>query len=87
MTIMRPLMQRLLTTDLQVRILVCFYITLFLIDVLENGISGKAAELLHIHAYLCLCLRNAVSLFTRVNITDEQVLELKQHCTNFYRGY
>ena len=60
---------------------------MFLIDVLENGISGKAAELLHIHAYLCLCLRNAVSLFTRVNITDEQALELKQHCTNFYRSY
>jgi hypothetical protein len=60
---------------------------MFLIDVLENGISGKAAELLHIHAYLCLCLQNAFSLFTRVNITDEQVLDLKQHCTNFYRGY
>ena len=60
---------------------------MFLINVLENGASGKAAELLHVHAYLCLCLRNAVSLFSRVNITDEQILELKQHCTNFYRGY
>ena len=59
---------------------------MFLINVLENGVSGKAAELLHVHAYLCLCLRNAVSLFSRVNITDEQILELKQHCTNFYRG-
>ena len=60
---------------------------MFLIDVLENGISGKTAQLLHIHAYLCLCLQNAVSSFTRVNITDEQVLDLKQHCTNFYHGY
>jgi hypothetical protein len=60
---------------------------MFLIDVLENGVSGKAGELLHVHAYLCLCLRNAVSLFSRVNITDERVLELKQHSTNFYRGY
>jgi hypothetical protein len=60
---------------------------MFLINVLENGVSGKAAELLHVHPNLCFCLRNAVSLFSRVNITDEQILELKQHCTNFYRGY
>jgi hypothetical protein len=59
---------------------------MFLINVLENGVSGKAAELLHVHPNLCFCLRNAVSLFSRVNITDEQILELKQHCTNFYHG-
>ena len=60
---------------------------MFLIDVLEDGASSKAAQLLHVHAYTCLCLRNAVSLFSRVNITDEEVLELKQHCTNYHRGY
>ena len=60
---------------------------MFLIDALESGASSKATELLHVHAYLCLCLRNAVSLFSRVNITDEQIQELKQHCTNLYRGY
>jgi hypothetical protein len=29
---------------------------MFLIDVLEKGVSGKTAELLYIHAYLCLYL-------------------------------
>ena len=43
--------------------------------------------MLHVHAYLCLCLRNAVALFTRVSITDEQVVELKQHCSDYHRGY
>lgn len=60
---------------------------MYLIDVLENGVSGKASKLLHVHAYLCLCLRNVVSLFSRVNITDDQVVELKQHCTNFHCSY
>ncbi|XP_028410772.1 uncharacterized protein LOC114533453 [Dendronephthya gigantea] len=60
---------------------------MFLIDVLENGVSGITSNILHVHAYLCLCLRNAVALFSRVNITDEQVRELKKHCENFHRGY
>ena len=60
---------------------------MLVIDVLESGASGKAAKLLHVHAYMCLCLRNAVALFSRVNITEEEIVELKQHCTKFYRGY
>ena len=59
---------------------------MFLIDVLECGASGEASKLLHIHTYMCLCLRNAVSLFSHVNITEE-IVELKQHCTKFCRGY
>ena len=59
---------------------------MFLIDLLEKNASEKS-EILHIHAYLCLCLRNAVSLFSRVNITDEQVQELEKYCREYYRGY
>ena len=59
---------------------------MFLIDLLEKNASEKS-EILHIHAYLCLCLRNAVSLFSRVNITDQQVQELEKYCREYYRGY
>ena len=46
------------------------YNFMFLVDLLEK-ITPDKSEILHIHAYICLCLRNAVSLFSRVNITDE----------------
>ena len=61
---------------------------MFLISILEGQTkSQQAKQIIHIHAYLCLCLRNAVSLFSRVNISDEEVSELETHCRNFYRGY
>lgn len=61
---------------------------MFIIDILESAAKSQQTVLLvHIHAYLCLCLRDAVSLFSRVNITDEQVCNLKSLCTDIYRGY
>ena len=61
---------------------------LFLISTLEGQAkSQQAKQIIHIHAYMWLCLRNAVSLFSRINISDEEVSELKTHCRNFYRGY
>jgi hypothetical protein len=64
------------------------YNFMFLINVLETLAKNEQARLvIHIHAYLCLCLRNAVSLFSCVKITDDEVGELELHCGNFYRGY
>ncbi len=61
---------------------------MYVIDILEGAAKSQQAVLLiHVHAYLCLCLRDAVSLFSRVNITDEQVCNLKSLCTDIYRGY
>ena len=60
---------------------------MFLIDILEKDSTGMQSKHLHIHSFLCLCLRDAVSLFSRVNITDGQVTNLKQHCSDFVRGY
>ena len=62
------------------------YNFMFLVDLLEK-ITPDKSEILHIHAYICLCLRNAVSLFSRVNITDEQVKQLEGICQEYYRGY
>ena len=61
---------------------------MFLIDVLEGVAKGQSALLtIHVHAYLCLCLRDAVSLFSRVKLTDQQVSDLKFICTSYYRGH
>ena len=60
---------------------------MFLIDLLEENSLGMQSKQLHIHAYLCLCLRNAVSLFSHINISDEEVSRLEQHCCSFVRGY
>jgi hypothetical protein len=60
---------------------------MFLIDILEKDSTGMQSKHLHIHAFLCLCLRDSVSLFSRINITDRQVSMLKQHCSDFVRGY
>ena len=61
---------------------------MFIINLLEaSAINQQARLIIHIHAYLCLCLRDAVCLFSRVNITDAQIIELEAHCRNFYRGY
>ena len=47
---------------------------------------GRGATILHVIAYICLCLRDCVSLFSRLDISDEQVSELKTLCTNYFRA-
>ena len=60
------------------------YNFMFLVDLLEKVTPDKS-EILHIHAYICLC--NAISLFSWVNITDEQVKQLESICQDYYHGY
>ncbi len=48
---------------LQAKTLVCFFT--ILCSLLEENSLGMQSKQLHIHAYLCLCLRNAVSLFSK----------------------
>ena len=60
---------------------------MFLIDVLEQLSTDMEKKVFHIHAYLCLCLRECVSLFCRVTISNEQVSRLQELCTSFFRGY
>ncbi len=60
---------------------------MYIIDILEGAAKGeRALFIIHIHAYLCLCLRDAVSLFSRVNMTDRQVSDLESFCKSYYRG-
>ena len=40
----------------------------------------------HVFAHIAINLRDAVSLFSRVSISNEQVLSLQQFCSNYYRA-
>ena len=40
---------------------------------------------LHVIAYLCLCLRDCVSLFNRYEISEDQIAELKTQCHNYFK--
>ena len=61
---------------------------MFLIDALKQPHdSARQTFRLHIFAYLCLMLRQCVSIFCRViHVTYEDVADLKQHCLNFFRA-
>lgn len=48
--------------------------------------NGREAMILHVIAYICLCLRDCVSLFSCLDISDEQVSELKTLCTKYFRA-
>ena len=63
---------------------------LFLLHVMslisECYAHGREATILHVIVYICLCLRNCVSLFSLLDISDEQVSELKTLCVNYFRA-
>ena len=41
---------------------------------------------LHVFAFTAINLRDAVSFFSRVSLSNEQVLSLQQFCSNYYRA-
>ena len=57
---------------------------MFLVDVVEARARGRQQESLHVLAFLCLCLRDCVSLFNRLQISDSQVEELQEKSRAFY---
>ena len=60
---------------------------MYLVDVIEPGIKDavKAKFHLHVLAFLALTLRDCVSLFNCLSISDEQVIQLKHLCRNFFK--
>jgi hypothetical protein len=46
--------------------------------------GSKEEYMLHVLAYTCLTLRSCVSLFCRIDISDEQLVELDQHCRKYF---
>jgi len=61
---------------------------MYIIDAIkEKSDSDKKTFSLHVFAYLCLELRQIISLICRVNrITEEDIDVLKKHCTNYFRA-
>lgn len=60
---------------------------MFIIDSIKQAHdSEKQTFSLHVFAYMSLQSRQIVSLFCRVvNVSQENIAELKQSCTNFFR--
>ena len=59
---------------------------MFLIDVVEPFLKDKTKALFTIHvlAYLCLTLRDCVSAFTHIEVTDSQLNDLERNCRTDY---
>jgi hypothetical protein len=47
---------------------------------------GRERVICHIIAFICLCLRDCVSLFNRLNISDSEVTQLKSFCDKYYKA-
>jgi len=60
---------------------------MYLVNVIEPGLQDgtKSKFQFHVLAFLALTLRNCVSLFNRLSISDEQVSELTQLCKDFIK--
>lgn len=58
-----------------------------LISVVEcSAKPGRERTYIYILAYICLCLRDAVSLFSRLDISDNEIRDLSEHCSNYFRA-
>lgn len=61
---------------------------LLISSVESDAKKGTREELiLHILAYICLCLRDCVSIFTRVVISEDDITKVKQHCSSYYKAH
>ena len=59
-----------------------------LVESLEScADTARQTFRLHTFAFVSLELRNAVSLFCRMTINDDEIKELTSHCTNYFRAY
>ena len=57
-----------------------------LISPLESTAEpGRPKTILHVIAYICLCLRDCVSLFSRINISDDEICRLSRLCHDYFR--
>ena len=61
---------------------------MLLISSVQSGVKKGTREelILHVLAYICLCLRDCV-IFTRVDISDNDIFDLKRLCSNYYKAH
>ena len=58
-----------------------------LISVAECSANpGRERTYIYILSYIYLCLRDSVSPFNRLDISDDEIRDLSEHCTNYFRA-
>lgn len=59
---------------------------MYLIDAVEPSAKqgSRKEHTYHVLAYFCLTLRECVSLFSRIEISDQQLQELGTHCKTYF---
>jgi hypothetical protein len=59
---------------------------IFLIAAMEPFLKDKIKALFtfHVLAYLCLTLRDCVSVFNRMDVTDSQLHDLEKNCRTYF---
>ena len=57
---------------------------MFLVDIIETAVSGR--DLIAVHAYITLCLRDCVALFSCLNITEKELAKLKELSISYFCG-
>ena len=62
------------------------YNFMYLIDLLDSDSQGLEKNYCHVQAFICLCLRDIVSYFSRLEISDEEVGKLKALCLDYFRA-
>ena len=64
------------------------YFMFLIASVMSCVPAGSSSEFhLHVLCYLCLTLKDCVSLFSRVDITTKHVSELSVLCKRYFRTY
>ena len=59
-----------------------------MVDCLLPAVEGRPIQMVHVHglAYVALQLRDAVLIFSRYTVTNEQVKQLRTHCRRFFNA-
>ena len=66
--------------------LFCQNFTLIVLSLKTNADQESHTFKLHVFAYTAINLRNSVSLLSRITISGEEVQNLQQVCSNFFRA-
>ena len=62
---------------------------MLLISSVDSHVKKDTREelILHVLAYTCLCLKDCVSIFTRVAISDDDITKVRQHCSYYFKAH
>ena len=62
---------------------------MLLISSVDSYVKKDTREgvIVHVLAYICVCLRDCVSHFTRVSISDDDITKVKQLCSYYFKAH